>query len=88
MSYLRNDVLEGQQLSFLQSGEIKRWGDASYGIKGKNIRSTEEIIDNGIALDEKILQRHLLCLGSIGSGKSVTLFHIIDAIRKDRKSVV
>ncbi|MFT7829202.1 type IV secretory system conjugative DNA transfer family protein [Priestia megaterium] len=82
MSYLRNDVLEGQQLSFLQSGEIKRWGDASYGIKGKNIRSTEEIIDNGIALDEKILQRHLLCLGSIGSGKSVTLFHIIDAIRK------
>ncbi|MFG6496265.1 type IV secretion system DNA-binding domain-containing protein [Fictibacillus sp. UD] len=74
MSYLRNSLIEGQLLAELKPSEVKWYGKSKVGIKGNN--------NTGIVIHNQLLARHILCMGSIGSGKSVTLYHIIDAIRK------
>ncbi|MGD6893191.1 type IV secretory system conjugative DNA transfer family protein [Bacillus mobilis] len=75
MSYLKNEVLDGQQLLTLQEKEVMWYGKAKYGIPGKDL--------TGITIDPLLLQRHMLFVGSIGSGKSVSLFHLIDGLRKN-----
>ena len=75
MSYLKNDVLNGQKLLTLQEGEVKWYGTAKYGIPGLN--------RTGVTIAPSLLQRHMLFIGSIGSGKSVSLFHLIDGLRKN-----
>ncbi|MBD3108847.1 type IV secretion system DNA-binding domain-containing protein [Bacillus sp. AGMB 02131] len=71
MSYLRNDVIDGQKLEKLES--VKWYGKATYGIPGND--------RTGVTIHPLLLQRHMLFLGSIGSGKSVSLFHLIDGLR-------
>lgn len=75
MMSVKNSVIEGQELLTLVPQEIK-WAEQGYKIVIPGINNT------GIAIDEKLLARHILCLGSIGSGKSVTMYHIIDRLRK------
>lgn len=73
MAYLRNDAVEGQSLRELQAHEIKWKGSANYGIPGHN--------STGIAMHSLLLQRHMLFIGSIGSGKSVSMYHVIQGLR-------
>ncbi|WP_212935157.1 type IV secretory system conjugative DNA transfer family protein [Bacillus hominis] len=74
MSYLQNEVMDGQRLGALHAGEVRWKGTANIGIRGLN--------NTGLVIHEQLLARHILCLGSIGSGKSVTMYHIVNAIRK------
>lgn len=75
MSYLKNQVLDGQVLRELQPNEVRWYGKAKYGILGQN--------NTGITIHPLLLQRHMLFIGSIGSGKSVSLFHLINGLRKN-----
>ena len=72
MHYLRNEVVEGQQLEVLN--EVKWKGQALLGIQGEN--------GTGVTIFPKLLERHMLFIGSIGSGKSVSLFHVMRGLRK------
>jgi type IV secretory pathway TraG/TraD family ATPase VirD4 len=67
-----NEVIEGQQLKTLPEGMIVRKGRATRGVRGQN--------NTGIVLDEEILSKHILTLGSIGSGKSNLMYHIVRAL--------
>ena len=88
MHYLRNEVIEGQVLESLAPGELK-WRNppepeepkykrngvqSKVGIRGQN--------NTGALIHDELLARHMLCLGAIGSGKSQTLYQIINAVRK------
>lgn len=66
------EVIEGQQLVNLQPEEVKRKGRAKRGIRGIN--------NTGIVLDDELLSKHILTLGSIGSGKSNLMYHIVRAV--------
>ena len=84
MSFLRNEVTEGQQLRSLSDREVfgEEMIDEEKNEKMVGIQARDQYGNMaGIALADKMLARHILCLGSIGSGKSVTLYHIINAIR-------
>lgn len=72
-NYLRKTVLEGQELINLEENQVMWKGTSNFGIKGNN--------NTGITISDKVLERHILFLGSIGSGKSVTLYHLIKGIR-------
>jgi len=74
MGYLKNDIIEGQELGELAPGEVK-WRE----LMKQGIPGTE---NNGVEIGEGILQRHLLFLGAIGSGKSVAMYHLIEGLRK------
>ncbi|OLS41141.1 type IV secretory system conjugative DNA transfer family protein [Bacillus sp. MRMR6] len=74
MSYLQNNVLNGQTLGTLEAGTVVGKGKAKVGIRGNQ--------NTGITLHEGLLARHILTLGAIGSGKSNTMYHVIEAVRK------
>ncbi|OLO42405.1 type IV secretion system protein VirD4 [Alkalihalophilus pseudofirmus] len=74
MSYVNNNVLEGQTLSPLEPNTIIHKGKAKVGIRGNH--------STGITLDPSLLARHMLALGAIGSGKSNTMYHVVEAVRK------
>jgi type IV secretory pathway TraG/TraD family ATPase VirD4 len=67
-----DEVIEGQQLHTLADGTIVRKGRAAKGIRGLN--------NTGVVLDEEIFSKHILALGSIGSGKTNLLYHIVKTI--------
>jgi type IV secretory pathway TraG/TraD family ATPase VirD4 len=67
-----NEVIEGQELKPIAKDTIIRKGMAIRGIRGHN--------NTGIVLDDELLSKHILTLGSIGSGKSNLMFHIVKAI--------
>jgi len=67
-----SEVIEGQQLRQLEPGNIIRKGKATRGIRGLN--------NTGIALDDELFSKHILALGSIGSGKSNLMYHIVKSI--------
>ncbi|MEH7254440.1 type IV secretion system DNA-binding domain-containing protein [Neobacillus niacini] len=74
MSYLQNNVLDGQTLGILEAGTVIGKGKSKVGIRGNQ--------NTGITLHEGLLARHILTLGAIGSGKSNTMYHVIEAVRK------
>ena len=85
MKYLYRDVVEGQTLLPAQAELLYALPDDSsrVGIPGHN--------HTGIGLGSKLLSRHILMIGAIGSGKSNTMYHAVQAIRKilaDRDSLV
>lgn len=89
MGYLRNDVIEGQVLEDLEPGEIKWRNEDIPGVESKykrnGLKSKVGIRGQngtGVLIHDDLLARHILCLGSIGSGKSQTLYQIINATRK------
>ncbi|MFS0600341.1 type IV secretion system DNA-binding domain-containing protein [Peribacillus frigoritolerans] len=75
MSYLKNQVIDGQTLATLQPGEVRWYGSSKYGIPGQE--------RTGISIHPDLLRRHMLFIGSIGSGKSVSMFHLINGLRKN-----
>jgi type IV secretory pathway TraG/TraD family ATPase VirD4 len=74
MSYLNENIIEGQSLRPLSPGIVIEKGKAKVGILGSD--------QTGIALSQDLLTRHILALGAIGSGKTVTMNHIVKAIRQ------
>ena len=70
-----NKILAGQRLRNLEDNEIVRKGKANKGIVGKN--------RTGVVLDNEMFSKHILTLGSIGSGKSNLMYHICNAVLKD-----
>lgn len=72
MGYIGNDILVGSYVRDIEN-EIIGKGTSKFGILGNN--------NTGIALSEKILQRHILSIGAIGSGKSNIMFHIVNELR-------
>ncbi|PFW51997.1 type IV secretion system DNA-binding domain-containing protein [Priestia megaterium] len=74
MTYLHNELMEGQQLLPLSSGTIIDKGKAKIGIRGQD--------NTGITLHADLLARHILTIGAIGSGKTNTMNHIVGAVRK------
>lgn len=76
MKYLYRDVVEGQSLLSPAIDTLYTLpGDSgSVGIPGLN--------HTGIRLGPHLLSRHLLMMGAIGSGKSNTMYHAVQAIRK------
>lgn len=75
MSYLKNQTVDGQELKALEPNEVRWYGAAKYGIPGNG--------QTGVAIHPLLLQRHMLFLGSIGSGKSVSLYHLIKGLRSN-----
>lgn len=67
-----SEVVEGQELKHMDPGTIIRKGKAVRGIRGQN--------NTGIVLDDELLSKHILALGSIGSGKSNLMYHIVKSI--------
>lgn len=74
MSYLHHDVIEGQRLLPIEPNTVIGKGKAKVGIKGNQ--------GTGITLYPELFARHILTLGAIGSGKSNTMYHVVNAIRK------
>ena len=78
---IKIEVLAG---SNIQTGEglirsiVKNPSAHKYVIQGKGARWEFD--------DEAVLQKHILILGAIGSGKSNSLYHIISEIRKGMSS--
>lgn len=70
-----NEILEGQSLRHLKENEVVRKGKAKKGIIGQN--------RTGLVLDDEIFSKHILTLGSIGSGKSNLMYHICSTVLKD-----
>jgi hypothetical protein len=66
------EIIDGQELQTLSEGTIVRKGKANKGIRGLN--------NTGIVFDDEILSKHILALGSIGSGKSNLMYHIVKMI--------
>lgn len=80
LSLLKNNIVNGQQLHTLTPNEVK-WIDepqANYGIPG--------VDRTGVMLHPLLLQRHLLFVGSIGSGKTVSMDHVVRALRSGATS--
>lgn len=77
MGYIGNDILIGSYVKDIENVIIGK-GTSTFGILGNN--------NTGIALSEKILQRHILAIGAIGSGKSNIMFHIVNELRKNANS--
>ncbi len=67
-------VIEGQVLRGLYEEVIGK-GQGKFGIRGAD--------NTGVVLHQKMLERHILTLGSIGSGKTNLMNHIIDGIRRN-----
>ncbi|WLR55500.1 type IV secretion system DNA-binding domain-containing protein [Mesobacillus subterraneus] len=75
MSYLKNITIDGQALKELQPGDVMWKGSSKFGIMGGD--------NTGVAIHPLLLQRHMLFIGSIGSGKSVSMYHLIEGLRKN-----
>ena len=75
MQYLYKNVVEGQRLRPLDHDHLYTFAgeNATIGIMG--------VHHTGIALGPTLLSRHILTMGAIGSGKSNTLYHIMQALR-------
>jgi hypothetical protein len=67
-----HEIVEGQELKELKDGTIIGKGKATRGIRGLN--------NTGIVLDDDLLSKHVLALGSIGSGKSNLMCLIVKSI--------
>ncbi|RAL22605.1 type IV secretory system conjugative DNA transfer family protein [Thermoflavimicrobium daqui] len=78
MKYIHSSIMEGQELKPLDPGTVvgkgKGRSNGNVGILGLN--------QTGITLHPNVLARHILTLGAIGSGKTVTMNHIVKAIRQ------
>lgn len=72
MTFEDIQLLDGQQLSVLENQVIYK-GKGNFGVRGAN--------QSGIVLTEQMLQRHILTIGSIGSGKTNLMYHMIKALR-------
>lgn len=72
---INRTVIEGQELKKLSPGTVIRKGKAKKGIVG--LEST------GIVLDNELFSKHIITLGSIGSGKSNLMYHIANSVLKD-----
>lgn len=72
---INSSVINGQELRNLEDGTIIRKGKAKKGIRGAN--------NTGLVLDNELFSKHIIALGSIGSGKSNLMYHICDAVIKD-----
>lgn len=69
------NIVDGQELQTLSEGTIIRKGKANKGIRG---------LDNtGVVLDDELFSKHILALGSIGSGKSNLMYHIVNSVIKN-----
>ncbi|WP_028778576.1 type IV secretory system conjugative DNA transfer family protein [Shimazuella kribbensis] len=78
MSYWNKKNIDGQQLNMLSPGTVMGKGKAKIGIRGKE--------NTGITLHSGLLERHILTLGAIGSGKTNTMNHIVKAVRSTMTS--
>ncbi|WP_001108498.1 type IV secretion system DNA-binding domain-containing protein [Bacillus cereus] len=74
MNYLNSDVYEGQKLMELPPNTVIGFGKSDVGIIGKD--------HTGVCLHPSLFEKHILTLGSIGSGKSNTMYHIVKAVRE------
>lgn len=72
MNYLHSAVYEGQKLMHLPPNTVIGLGKSEVGIEGKD--------RTGICLHPALFEKHILALGSIGSGKSNIMYHIIKAV--------
>ena len=75
MEILLNETISGKELEVIQSNEVKWKGESQFGILGQN--------RTGVTIFPQLLARHMLFIGSIGSGKSVTMYHLIDGLRSN-----
>ena len=73
MAYSKYEVVEGQSLISLQPHQIMWKNTARFGIEGLH--------QTGIAINPNLVKRHMLFIGSIGSGKSVSMFHVVKGLR-------
>lgn len=71
---IKSSILEGQELTILKNEVIGK-GKAKFGIPG--------IDKSGVALSDELLQRHILSMGSIGSGKTNLMNHIVQGLREN-----
>lgn len=71
------NVIEGQKLNKSMDNIIVRKDKGNRGIKGNN--------STGIVLDNEIFSKHILAIGSIGSGKTNLMNHIVKFILSDIK---
>lgn len=74
MSDMReNKIIQGQELLELPPNQIVYASRGQDYVPGAN--------NTGIVLHQELLSKHILCLGAIGSGKTVMMKHIIRAVR-------
>lgn len=80
-------IIDGQQIREIARGQFIMPGQTILPhMKKQDFLNNGELIikgvdDTAVILDKNALARHILCLGAIGSGKSVTMYHIIKDIR-------
>lgn len=79
------EVFEGNQL---REGNVYQTNEAFFGLPGVSISENPERnhIHHVIPIDEKLLSRHILLLGGIGSGKTNTMNWIINSVRENMKN--
>lgn len=88
---INKTIIDGQSLIELNDGEVVRIGEERKKLlphmtiiseSCNGVPYIEGANNTKLVLDEKVLARHILCAGAIGSGKSVTMYHIINGVRK------
>lgn len=70
---IKSQVIEGQKLTELKNKVIGK-GECHFGVLGAE--------NSGFTLNDKLLQRHMLAIGSIGSGKTNLMSLMIHELRK------
>lgn len=73
MSFINKKIIDGSVITELNNEIIGTGKGGTFGILGAN--------NSGVALHNKLIERHILAIGAIGSGKSNILYHIIEGLR-------
>lgn len=85
---IQKKVIDGQEIREIENGKFIAIGQkvmphmTKESLINNDSLEISGINDTSVLLDKNTLARHILCVGAIGSGKSVTMYHIINKIRE------